>query len=89
MCNSHLESTQSLNQADALDDVKVITLTAEVLDKKNNKIGFNDVDCNGVSGMSAHHRIIVFFSPHALFLAAPGQCLLVPHLGPGQPPQRM
>lgn len=32
MCNSHLESTQSLNQADALDDVKVIAFTAEVLD---------------------------------------------------------
>lgn len=32
MCNSHLESAQSLDQADALDDVKVIAFTAEVLD---------------------------------------------------------
>lgn len=32
MCNSHLETTQSLNQADALDDVKVIAFAAEVLD---------------------------------------------------------
>lgn len=31
MCNSHLESTQGLNQADALDDVKIIAFTAEVL----------------------------------------------------------
>lgn len=32
MCNSHLETTQSLNQADALDDVQVIAFAAEVLD---------------------------------------------------------
>lgn len=38
MCNSHLESTQRLDQADALDDVKVIAFTAEILDlNKDNK----------------------------------------------------
>lgn len=37
MCNSHLESTEGFNQADALDDVKVIAFTAEVLDSKNNE----------------------------------------------------
>lgn len=40
MCDSHLESTQSLNQADALDDVEVIAFTAEVLDSnKQQKAG--------------------------------------------------
>lgn len=32
MRNSHLESAQRLNQADALDDVKVVAFAAEVLD---------------------------------------------------------
>lgn len=32
MCNSHLESTQGLDQADPLDDVKVVAFTAKVLD---------------------------------------------------------
>lgn len=31
VCNSHLEATQSLNQADTLDHVKVIAFATEIL----------------------------------------------------------
>jgi len=31
VCDSHLEATQSLNQADTLHHIKVIAITAEIL----------------------------------------------------------